>query len=264
MYLRGWFEEFTGSLDEAIKNADILAHDFILTAPKKPVFEFFHKSIRSDLHSDEFALFVWEIRVLTLATRVKLSNKYLDQSLDSAWLSSLIKASSKEDGPIRIKAMLQEIGIPLIIEPHLTNTYLDGAALLGTESPVIGMTLRYDRLDNFWFVLFHEVSHIMMHLRKGKLETIFDDLDGKSRNRIEQEADLMAEDAMIPNEKWKEALPRYVRSPESIKDYAAELDINPAIIAGRIRYESNNYRILNDLIGQGMVRKNFPNIIFGA
>ena len=264
MYRRGWFEGFTGSLDEAIRNADILVQDFIMQTPKKPVMAFHHRSVRSGSRPDERALLAWQCRVLNLATRVQLDRKYLAQSLDPAWFSSLCKASSKEDGPIRAKAMLQEVGIPLIIEPHLTNTYLDGAALLSVDFPVVGMTLRYDRLDNFWFVLLHELFHVFKHLRMGKLETVFDDLDVESQDNIEQEADMMAEEAMIPSERWKTALPRYVRSVESIDNFAAELGISPAIIAGRIRYEAKNYTILNEHVGQGVVRKHFPEVSFGV
>ena len=98
----------------------------------------------------------------------------------------------------------------------------------------------------------------------GKLETVFDDLDVESQDNIEQEADMMAEEAMIPSERWMTALPRYVRSVESVDDFAAELGISPAIIAGRIRYEAKNYTILNERVGQGVVRKHFPEVSFGV
>lgn len=264
IYRRGWFEGFTGSLDEAINNADALIQDFIMRASRKPVAAFQHRSIRSDSRPDELALLAWECRVLYLAMKAKPKQVYLAQSLDPEWLSSLCNASSQEDGPFRAKAMLQEVGIPLIIEPHLNNTYLDGAALLGPGFPVVGMTLRYDRLDNFWFVLFHELFHVIKHLRKGKLETVFDDLDAKSIDKTEQEADMMAEEAMISSERWMTALPRYVRSVESVEKFAAELGINPAIVAGRIRFETNNYRIFNELVGQDKVRKYFPEASFGV
>lgn len=263
MYRRNWFEGFNGSIDDAIRNADLLVPDFLLQASKKPVLAFHHKSIRSSSKSDEYALFAWESRVLSQATKVKPNQVYNAQLLDSDWLSSLCKVSSLDDGPIRARAMLFEVGIPLIIEPHLTNTYLDGAALLGPKFPVIGMTLRYDRLDNFWFVLFHELFHVIKHLQKGKLDTVFDDLDERSEDKIEQEADFLAEGTMIPGEKWMTALPRYVRSVESVKIFAAELGISQSIIAGRIRYEANNYTILNNLIGQSLIRKQFPEVFFG-
>ena len=52
-------------------------------------------------------------------------------------------------------------GIPLVIERHLPRTYLDGAALrLGDGRPVVALTLRYDRIDSFWFCLLHELAHV--------------------------------------------------------------------------------------------------------
>ncbi|NJL20730.1 MAG: hypothetical protein HC895_07860 [Leptolyngbyaceae cyanobacterium SM1_3_5] len=46
---------------------------------------------------------------------------------------------------------------------HLPQTYLDGAALLLPDgTPVVALTLRYDRIDNFWFVLLHELGHILL------------------------------------------------------------------------------------------------------
>ncbi len=62
---------------------------------------------------------------------------------------------------------------------------------------------------------------------------------------------------MVPDSKWNTALARYVRSEESIKDFANELGVSPAIIAGRIRREADNYTILKDMVGQGEVRKLF-------
>jgi len=263
MYRRGWFEGFIGSLDEADSNADILVQDFITQASRRPVIAFPHKSVRSGSQPDQLSLFAWECRVLYLAMKGKPKQVYLVQALDPAWLSSLCKASSQVDGPKYAKAMLQEVGIPLIIEPHLTNTYLDGAAILGPEFPVVGMTLRYDRLDNFWYVLLHELFHVIKHLQKGKLESVFDDLDLDSQATIEKEADMLAEEAMIPSARWMTALPRYVRSEESVSNLATDLGISPAIIAGRIRYEAKNYTILNGLVGQGLVRQHFPEVNFG-
>jgi HTH-type transcriptional regulator/antitoxin HigA len=133
--------------------------------------------------------------------------------------------------------------------------------LLSDGSPVIGMTLRYDRIDNFWFVLFHELIHIMKHLHKEDIESIFDDLDIDAEG-IEQEADEEAGEVLVPEDKWNTALARYLRSEDSVKDFAQELHIHPAIVAGRIRKEANDYIILKDMVGQGEVRKLFPNVCF--
>ncbi len=149
-----------------------------------------------------------------------------------------------------------------MVEPHLSHTYLDGAAILLPDGrPIIALTLRYDRLDSFWFVLFHELIHVMKHLHKGHLEDIFDDLDAEP-DELERETDQLAGVFLIADDVWETALPRYIRSVDSINEFAKELKISPAIVAGRIRKEADNYTIFTEMVGQGEVRKYFPEVNF--
>mgnify|MGYP001602735731 FL=1 len=67
---------------------------------------------------------------------------------------------------------------------------------------------------------------------------------------------------MVSEDKWNTSLARFVRSEDSIRDFANELGIHPAIIAGKIRKEANNYIILKNMVGQGEVRKLFPGTNF--
>ena len=66
---------------------------------------------------------------------------------------------------------------------------------------MIALTLRKDRIDNFWFTLLHELAHVKSHLVSGT-QVIFDDLEIGSAQNIEQEADKMARVALIPDELW--------------------------------------------------------------
>ena len=260
MYRRGWFEGFEGSINDL---ANELVEDFVKAFIKKPTLALHRKSVRSGSQPNFYALLAWECRILALASKVEINNKYKVSTITDEWMDSLKKLSRLEDGPSQAKGMLKEAGIVLVVEPHLSSTYLDGAAmLLNGNLPVIGLTLRYDRLDNFWFVLFHELVHIMKHLKKGELENIFDDLDVEVNDEIELEADTLAREALISSEEWSHALPRFIRSDEAIQTFASELSISPAIVAGRIRYEAKNFRILNNLVGQDEVRKQFP-VSFG-
>ncbi len=262
MYRRNWFESFSGSLSAALNEAENLTKNFVTSNIQKPSLALHRKHVRSGSALDPYALLAWECRVLYLANKSvhrKLFNRKL---LDEEWVKNLVTLSTYQDGPIKAKEYLRSAGIILIVEPHLPNTHLDGAAFLQKSSPVIGLTLRYDRLDNFWFVLLHELFHIIKHLRKGDLENIFDDLEAES-NEIESEADYLAGEALIPERVWETALARYDRSEDSVRSLSKELGISPAIIAGRIRNEAKNYVILNNLVGHGKVRKQFSNINFG-
>jgi len=151
--------------------------------------------------------------------------------------------------------MLAEKGIILVVERHLPGSYLDGAAmLLDGNTPVVGLTLRYDRLDNFWFVLMHELGHIFLHLFDGLRFDFFDEENAGDSDAIEAEADKFALDALIPEDLWDQCLSRFALSEEAVRIDAETIGVDPSIIAGRIRKERGNYAILNDLVGQDGVR----------
>ena len=256
MFQRKWFKDFAETLAEAKAQANTLVQEYIKLAVPRPVVSLQRQRVRTGADADPFALLAWQCRVLLLAKSNAPRIPYRNATLNDEWLAALVQLSQFADGPLRAQRYLRAAGIPLVIEPHLSSTHLDGAALLGEHGPVIGLTLRHDRLDNFWFVLLHEIVHVKKHLRKGSVEDIFDDLD-VAANDIEHEADSLAAQALIPEAVWETALPRFVRSEEAIRDFAAQLKISPAIVAGRIRREAENYTLLNELVGRGAVRKFF-------
>ena len=65
------------------------------------------------------------------------------------------------EGRAKVADYLRNVGIALIIERQLAGTLLDGAALCSLNChAIIALTLRHDRLDNFWFTLLHEIGHL--------------------------------------------------------------------------------------------------------
>jgi HTH-type transcriptional regulator / antitoxin HigA len=262
MYLRNWFKEFyTGSLPNAIKNSEELVKEYFAKTYSKPLFYAARQRIRSGGKFNNYALIAWQCRVIDQAQNKEIHKKFKKSLLTKGWFRNLVKLSLEDDGIIKAIKYLFESGIRLIIEPHLPQTHLDGAVFMLKNGPVIGLTLRYDRLDNFWFVLIHELVHIKRHLKKDDIESIFDDLEVYGDD-LEKETDKEAGEILIPAEMWETALPRYIQSKDTIYDFAHRVGINPAIVAGKIRREMENYTILIDLIGQGKVRINFPDIDF--
>jgi HTH-type transcriptional regulator / antitoxin HigA len=262
MFRRKWFEGFSGSLEDALANAKELVKAFVESALDRPAQALARQRVRGGRNVNRYALLAWQCRIIVLANKQRLKNKYKQNIITKEWLTEVAQLSCTNNWEKKVIEHLQNFGVQLVIESHLPNTYLDGAAFLLSEgSPIIGMTLRYDRLDNFWFVLFHEIVHIIKHLCKGDVESIFDDIDVENGD-IEQEADEQAGEILVPKEKWNAALARYLRSKDSIEDFARELNIHPAIVAGKIRKEANDYTILRDMIGQGEVRRLFPNAYF--
>lgn len=232
---------------------------FIAPFQKKLVYALHKKTLRSGRAMDKYALAAWTIRVLYRAQQVSLEGKFKHESLALEGMREIAQLSWSTRGPLLAQELLAKHGIPLVIEPHLPHTRLDGAALLVDEQrPVVGLTLRYDRLDNFWFGLMHELAHVHLHLRSPG-ESFYDDLDAdEGQDTREREADSFAREALIPLERWEQSPARFLRSPEAAQHLAEQLRIHPSIVAGRMRYESQTYRILGQLLGRGRVRIHFP------
>ena len=260
MFKRGWFAEFTGSLAEAKDKAEELVRAFIgQVSPQVFHSVQLRQPVRRDSKKDEYALWAWLVRVLALAKKQDVQ-KYKQKSINSGFMRRLVGLSYMEEGPKLAKEFLAKEGIHLITLEHLPKTHLDGAAMvLVTGNPVVGLTLRLDRLDNFWFCLCHELGHIALHSGIDS-EAYFadDDLVSKSKgDRFEDEADEFAANSLIPPKAWKNAPVRNTISNVTIKQLADSLRVHPAIIAGRIRREQHNYKILSGLVGRGEVRKHF-------
>lgn len=214
------------------------------------------KKVRAGNVPNEFALLAWQARVLHIAHHLHGQNAIKPFELNDTWLASLARLTQRKDGPRQARTLLAERGITLVIERHLPGTYLDGAAMLSAFSqPVVALTLRHDRLDNFWFVLFHELGHVFLHLTQGLKFDFFDEEEGDKSDRLEQEADDFALNTLIPFEAWEQCLSRFILTEEAVRTDAENLGIDPSIIAGRIRKERNDYTLLTKLVGQDAVRK---------
>ena len=123
---------------------------------------------------------------------------------------------------------------------------------------MVALTLRHDRLDNFWFTLFHELAHVALHLDKDDVDIFFDDMsEGGAKDTRENEADQLASEALIPETEWKAAKLTKKSPPGDVLAFAQSLRISPAIPAGRVRYESKSYTVFRPLIGSGKLRLMF-------
>ncbi|MCY4459034.1 MAG: XRE family transcriptional regulator [Albidovulum sp.] len=216
------------------------------------------KKIRCATLPNEYGLLAWQARILELARTIIEEERLPCFNFDDRWLPELTRLTRRTDGPRRARELLASKGIVLVTEKHMPGTYLDGAAMLSvSDRPVIGMTLRYDRLDNFWFVLFHELGHVYLHLFGGFRYDFFDDYGFAAKDRIELEADQFALNNLIPDDQWDKCSSRFALSEKAVRLDAKALGIDASIIAGRIRKELENYAILNELVGPRRVRAQF-------
>lgn len=155
--------------------------------------------------------------------------------------------SLKTDGPRVFIENLNKIGVKFFVLSHLQKTYIDGASFLDEKNPVIVYSQRYDRLDNFWFTTAHEMSHIILHLKKRD-DFFLDNLD-EAGNESEIEANDYSSKMIKAEEilKYFSSFGKYV-SQRRVRDCAANLGINPSLVVGVLQHSGKlSRRSLNRL-----------------
>lgn len=216
--------------------------------------------MRTNAKMDTYALKAWCWQVLAKGRENPPQGDYAPGTVTPSFLKKVARLSGFEKGPRLAKELLSNHGIALVIVSHLPKTYLDGAALrLGDGRPVIGLTLRYDRIDNFWFCLLHELAHLGRHMDTNEGNAFVDDqtlrgVEGRREDPKEAQADEWAQEALVPSSAWEASAARKRPTPMAVMNLARALQVHPAIIAGRIRYEKKNYRLLSQFVGTGEVR----------
>jgi HTH-type transcriptional regulator/antitoxin HigA len=209
---------------------------------------------------DEKALLCWKARVWQLA-RDQHVGTYDSQVVTHQFISEVARLSVLDDGPTVAGEMLAKVGVCLIIEPPMPHTLLDGAAMrIDGSAPIVALTLRYDRLDNFWFTLCHELAHVALHLKDQQTDSILDNLDEIEDSDRERGANCTATQAMISEDDWAHFLRQGIPTPADVVRFARSMRLDPAIVAGRYRKETNNYKVFQPLIGSGRVRAMFAQL----
>lgn len=205
---------------------------------------------RTNAKTNLAALEAWCSAVLIRAEKIKIEKRNIKDREKAA--RQIAQISMFSDWNDRIVSELHKMGIILVILEHMPGTFLDGAAMCRSDGvPVIALTLRYDRLDNFWFTLLHEFAHVVCHLSPDR-QVILDDLDVASSEVIEAEADSFALNALIPPSIWKRI--DKDSSTDEVLAAAQQAGVHPAIAAGRWRFQHSDYRRFSKLIGRGEVK----------
>jgi HTH-type transcriptional regulator/antitoxin HigA len=257
MQKRGWIKESfstetKSSMEEKVK-------EFMSQLGNMGNSAAFKRTLKGDSYSPatQYSLYAWLARVVQKSRNKKDKIGAFNRNvLSREFLKELTHMSWFDSGPLLAIEFLEKHGICVVVVPALKGTLVDGAALKDDDGmPIIALTLRHDRLDNFWFTLLHELVHIWKHVNTN--ETFIDDIEHSTKDKIEAEANRIARDIFVPRSLWKRTEAYLSPSKQTIDSLSRDLRIHPSIIAGRIRRETNDYTKLNDLVGYGEVRKHF-------
>lgn len=149
----------------------------------------------------------------------------------------------------QVPRILSESGVRFIIVEPLPQSRIDGACFwLDDKSPVIALTLRYDRIDWFWHTLAHELAHIQNKDGIGVSADIPLDTDlvgeqskpDESRPPFERNADKFAMEFLIPQMKLDDFISRVhpLYSKQRIEGFAAGIKVHPGVVVGQLQHRN--------------------------
>lgn len=169
----------------------------------------------------------------------KLDGPHYDESRFKAALQeirSLTILSPQEFQP-RLTELLHQAGVALVLVPALPRAGVSGVARwLNAHRPLIQLSLYGKTNDRFWFTLFHEAAHILLHSKEKKAVFLDDPGNGESDSPLEKEANNWARDFLIPRDKAS-GLVEIPKNKVAVRVLAAELGVHPGIVVGRLQYE---------------------------
>lgn len=185
---------------------------------------------------DSRGVLAWTRRVEQIAAAQRVGK--VDHADLPKVVDELLGLTAREDGPLGVGEVLKGAGICFVIIPHLQRTYFDGAVVAANGNPVVALTLRYDRLDSFWFTLMHEMAHLVLGHEGARIE----DLDGDAgENSDEVEADALAAEWLVHGD----SVDRFVANVEpyfsrqAIWSFAESVGRHPAIVLGRLQHDGH-------------------------
>lgn len=136
-----------------------------------------------------------------------------------------------------IQAIGCEVGVAFIFTKEFKKFPISGVTRSINNHPVIQLTLRGKRGDKFWFTLFHELAHVLLHSQQKK--NVFIDIEeNHSKNAIEQEADNFASERLIPNDLYRNFVEGGNFNSNSILQFASKIGVHPGIVVGRLQHDN--------------------------
>jgi len=228
---RGWIKADLKDLDQTERAVcNFLGIPSIDDEPEAPFSA--RKTRRDEPHTP--AQVAWARRVRNVAGSV-VSAKYSKTGLANL-IKELRAFSRSERETVQLAPALAAVGVRLVIVEHLSGTRIDGCALWLGDVPVVALSLRYDRVDWFWFTLMHELAHVLE--REGSLDTQLVGNDAlRNVSESEERADTRAAEWLIPQDKLQEFADsiRPYFSRTAIQGFADRINVHAGVVVGQLQ-----------------------------
>jgi len=247
----GWVEETKIKLEKIVN-----LRKFFGIASLNSVSTVQHAAFRKStkFEANPYVIATWLNKAELLAREIETS-VYKRNNVEKAIpeFKKLTKLPAKAAIP-KLKILCSEVGIALVILPHINKTYLNGVTKwISSDKAMIALSLKGAYEDIFWFTFFHELGHIMQE----KKSEIFVDGDDYSLNESEIDADYFALNSLLKADCYNQLVDnkQYLNKVQ-LRSFAEENDIHIGIVIGRlmkdgyIEYKNKSYEQLRRKISR--------------
>jgi HTH-type transcriptional regulator/antitoxin HigA len=198
------------------------------------------------------AQMAWLYRVRQIAQDMLVA-QYSPAAIDAA-VGKLRALTGTADGVAKVPRIMAECGIRFVLVESLPSAKIDGVCFwLNDRSPIIGMSLRFDRIDNFWFVLRHELEHVrQLHGRDAIMLDV--ELEGERAGTgdtvtaEERVANAAAQDFCVPTQMLDAFIARKAPffSERDLIGFARVVKVHPGIVAGQLQHRTGRFDRFRD------------------
>jgi HTH-type transcriptional regulator/antitoxin HigA len=246
MIKRGWIEQSDAAMLE------IQLARFFDRAKLTEIPQFAHAAKKTNYDDGEIspAQCAWLYRVRQIAKSISVP-PYSEQKLKDAVAHDLPSLLYAADETRHVPRILMECGVKFVLVEKLPNAKIDGVCFWLDGTPVIGMSIQHDRIDNFWFVLRHEIEHALKrHGRQTPNGMVDVDLDSTGSAVSISEEERVANDAAAefcaPSNRLDDFLQR--KKPyyyeKDVVAFSRLLERHPGVVIGQVRKKLSRYDYL--------------------
>lgn len=134
-----------------------------------------------------------------------------------------------------LKGLCNDAGLCILLVPSLPGAPIHGSSRWLKDVPVIQLSVRYRKYDRFWFTLFHELAHILLH------GSTYVSLELEKYNSYDEkkeiEANEWAAEWLLSDAEFEQLKTLNYKSPNTINSFAKKVNTHPSVIVGRLQRE---------------------------
>jgi HTH-type transcriptional regulator/antitoxin HigA len=248
MIRRGWIK----GGDASDLGAQLAKFFEVTTAGEVPYLAHAAKKTSYEEKAIPPAQLAWLFRVRQIARSISVP-AYSEQALRAA-VDRLREMLIAPEEARHVPRLLSECGVRFVIVETLPQAKIDGVCFwLDKRSPVIALSMRFDRIDNFWFVLRHEIEHVLRGDGRLTPEGMIDaELEGEQAGTSdglpeeERAANAAASDFCVPHDKMMSFILR--KNPffyeKDVLAFAKINGVHPGLPVGQIQHRTGRYDYL--------------------